>query len=570
MTRLITSGLVFLAASVAAATALAWGMNAMGLGVTIAAILLGIAAAVGSYIATKSLKADSSPPPNALEIGVLLIFAFATWRSFFWLLYTNGDAWFILSRYNLGDIALHANLIQYLARATPFWPQSSILADTALTYPIGMDLFNALLLNLRIDLVTGLLWTGLLGSVMTAYALWKWGRAFTVAAFLFGGGLVELLSLFSSTLIQPEWKNPFLALFVTQRGWLYALPATLLLLWSWRERLRKTTPLPSWVELLLYAVMPLFNIHAFLFLSATLLFLWLLNPAHRRRFFLFTAAAFLPATACAALVTNGFQQTGGIHWAIGWLQGAQPLTFWILNFGISLPLLIVLCLFVYRKHDPIAETFVGTGSVVFLLCTLVSFAPWPWDNTKLMLLSWLAATPFLWDYVLKPIAVPVRVVLCFLLFGSGAITLWTGLNGTNGFSLIKRAEVDRVRTAIRDIPANERFACAPEYNHPVLFLGRPVIAGYEGHLWSHGLDYKPTLQKLTTLMQGDAGWESALQSLRVRYLFWGPKEMDRYPKSTRPWEACGVKIAQTEWGAVWDLQNCLEKTPEVKPDQNSQ
>ena len=39
-----------------------------------------------------------------------------------------------------------------------------------------------------------------------------------------------------------EWKNLFLALFVPQRGFLLALPAGLLLLWSWRRRLLRGEP----------------------------------------------------------------------------------------------------------------------------------------------------------------------------------------------------------------------------------------------------------------------------------------------------------------------------------------
>src|SRR5213078_3005310 len=67
----------------------------------------------------------------------------------------------------------------------------------------------------------------------------------------------------------------------TQRGLLYAIPAGLLLLWSWRERFfrigernRHRAPLPFWVELALYASMPLFHFHPFLALSIVLLCLF--------------------------------------------------------------------------------------------------------------------------------------------------------------------------------------------------------------------------------------------------------------------------------------------------------
>ena len=114
-------------------------------------------------------------------------------------------------------------------------------------------------------------------------------------------------------------------MFVTQRGWLYAIPAALVLLWHWREKYFRETPiapardlpapgvssaeaaaqteakmdapeaeravrdndaalptavttrgkrkgpLPFWVELSLYASMPLFHVHTFIALTIVLL-----------------------------------------------------------------------------------------------------------------------------------------------------------------------------------------------------------------------------------------------------------------------------------------------------------
>ena len=34
---------------------------------------------------------------------------------------------------------------------------------------------------------------------------------------------------------------------------------------------------------------------------------------------------------------------------------------------------------------------------VFVICCFVKFAPWEWDNTKLMIWSYLAILPFLWS-----------------------------------------------------------------------------------------------------------------------------------------------------------------------------
>src|SRR4029077_14214502 len=142
-----------------------------------------------------------------------------------------------------------------------------------------------------------LIWTGLLGSLATFYAFYRWGGTFGVAGFLFNGGVAgfQILNFFNTSTFGKfsdyqgisaiAWKSIPLSKFVTQRGLLYAIPAGLLLLWHWREQFfrigavagvadpdtmvndRGCSPLPFWVELALYASMPLFHVHTFLALS---------------------------------------------------------------------------------------------------------------------------------------------------------------------------------------------------------------------------------------------------------------------------------------------------------------
>src|SRR5204863_9534223 len=105
------------------------------------------------------------------------------------------------------------------------------------------------------------------------------------------------------------WKSIALSMLVTQRGWLYAIPAGLVLLWHWREKFFSQSPvavvgdpspavgvrhsnqsgdgvkddpaavnahdyrkgpLPWWVELSMYASMPLFHLHTFIALTIVL------------------------------------------------------------------------------------------------------------------------------------------------------------------------------------------------------------------------------------------------------------------------------------------------------------
>src|SRR5205807_4577474 len=177
--------------------------------------------------------------------AVAVCFAAFTVRSFCWLLYIDSSELKNQSPNNLGDVSLHLTMIKNFANGVPLWPDSPIFVFTKLRYPAGIDLFNALLSLAHVDLITGLVWVGLVGSLATFYAFYRWGGSFAVAGFLFNGGIAGFQILRSSKFFKfldyqgdkaIAWKSIPLAMFVTQRGLLYAIPAGLLLLWHWRDK----------------------------------------------------------------------------------------------------------------------------------------------------------------------------------------------------------------------------------------------------------------------------------------------------------------------------------------------
>lgn len=81
--------------------------------------------------------------------------------------------------------------------------------------------------------------------------------------------------------------------------------------------------------------------------------------------------------------------------------------------------------------------------------------------------------------------------------------------------------------------------------------------GYEGHLYSQGLDYEPARRDLARLMDGDDGWRDAARRLGVRYLFWGPREAREWPESSKPWRKCAPTVASSPHGELFLLTPCL-------------
>jgi len=326
--------------------------------------------------------------------AMAVCFAVFAVRSFCWLLYIDGSDLRIQSPNNLGDLSLHVTLIRNFANGAPIWPDNPIYVFSKVRYPAGIDLFNALLYLVHIDLITGFVWVGLVASLATFYAFFRWGGTFGVAGFLFNGGIAGFQFCTTLKFLDYQggnkiaWKSIPLSMFVTQRGWLYAIPAALVLLWHWRQKFFSGTPaaaaevaavasaeaddpgqstavdargyrkgpLPFWVELSLYASMPLFHLHTFLALTIVLLFALLFErpselgfivnlarnegfagigrlisrptmwpeifrgaPIRRHAAALLTTAL-IPASFFVWLVSDRFRAASILQWHPGWAQ----------------------------------------------------------------------------------------------------------------------------------------------------------------------------------------------------------------------------------------------------------
>ena len=561
--RWLCAGLVFVAVSTAAAAGL--GQLAGGLREIHAWISLGAGALAGA--ATWN-RATAPRQKITLADGILFgVFAVAALRAFLWVVYEKGNEIQVLSPHNLGDMSLHLNLIRRWAAGGDFWPGNPFLAGAIFPYHAGMDLWNAVLAIVGVPVFEGLRWTGLLGSAATAVALWRWGRGFALAAFLFAGGLAAIVLLRGEAVSAMEenlaWKNLFLAMFVTQRGLLYSLPAGLVLMCVWRAQLRgeKDGPhlaLPA--QIALYATMPLFNAPAFLFLSAILAacFLAALRAGRARLFFAVGAASVIPATWLVAMVTADFTAPSALRFAPGWMNEDGGLWFWLRNFGLLPPLIAMLGVAVARNGDKTSRVFYFTGAATLVFCLLFAIAPWAWDNTKLMIWGYLALVPVLWTELIARWPATWRAATCLALFASGAISLASGLGPQHGYTLAGRAEMADAEIALRSVAPDARIACFPTYNHPVLLLGRPAVMGYDGHLFSQGLDYAAVQSDLDALMSGGADWRNAARRLQVQLLLWGPREAAKWPSSTQPWKDCASVMARTEEaGTLYLITPCL-------------
>ncbi|MCX7712790.1 MAG: hypothetical protein N2035_03890 [Chthoniobacterales bacterium] len=271
---------------------------------------------------------------------VIIVYILASLRSYLWLV-GESNGWLVIgSPFNLGDLALHMHLTQFLASGVRFWPESPIILDQIIRYPIGIHLFGAVLLKIGVSIFCLMIWMGLIGSFLAGVSLWRWGGVFGLCVLLLCGGLAGFAiwegDWKRETLFGPEWKNLFLSVFVTQRGFLWALPAGLVLLERWRGRFRgEKGVLPLWVEWILLGLMPLFHVHTFIFLVGLLVVCWLVSGGEERRVFFWRGGG--GYGVCNSPFFASDRRWGGkFYWMESWLDGWRRedrilvLEFWIL------------------------------------------------------------------------------------------------------------------------------------------------------------------------------------------------------------------------------------------------
>jgi hypothetical protein len=557
----------WLAAATAGAGAAAWAAaflsvaaGALGPWTGVSAVVAGLAVAVA--VATRgSAGADPRSRMSWPEALALAAFGVVSVRQFGWLAFRRGGALLTLLPYNYGDLPLHWTYVAHLAGGARFWPENPIFTGERLRYPLGVDLLTAVPVQLGVSMPIALVALGLAGAALTVLALRRWGGAFAVAGFLFAGGLAGFELLWTGTLHDYQsavaWKSPYLALFVPQRGFLLALPMGLLLLWSWRRRLLRDEgrSLAPFVEGVLWGTLPLVHLHSFLFVSA-MFAAWTVGSRRWRAAAPPLAVALLPAAWSVWQVTDGFRAASLVGWKPGWMIGGEgAVVFLLLNFGLFLPLALAALVVAVRRRRREEGLVLGSALAAFAALFVVRLAPWEWDNTKVMVWCYVATLPPIEALVLSPMRRSWRGVTLFGLLFSGAVSVAAASVGEVGrLEVLDLGEYRAVCAALRPLGRDERVATVQTHNHPVALCGQPIVAGYAGHLWSHGLAAGGVERGLARLLRGEGDFRSEARALGARYLFWGHREQSAFPRSAKPWVAAGPPVASGEWGALYRME----------------
>ncbi|HEV2707276.1 MAG TPA: hypothetical protein VGV59_15250 [Pyrinomonadaceae bacterium] len=227
---------------------------------------------------------------------------------------------------------------------------------------------------------------------------------------------------------------------------------------------------------------------------------------------------------------SGMSAGSFFGWQFGWDKGETSfLPFWLNNAGLFIPLLVAALAWRGLLPRPLL-LFYLPFALCFVVPNLFRLSPWVWDNIKVLFYWWVLSAPLvalllarLWRSGAWLVRASALVMFAALIF-SGALDVWRAVSGTAQHQTFDREGIEFAEMVKRTTPPRSLILHAPTYNHPVYLTGRRTLSGYEGHLWSHGLDYQRRAADLRRIYAGAPDAARLVEQYGIEYVVISPLE----------------------------------------------
>jgi hypothetical protein len=462
-------------------------------------------------------------------------------------------------RHNYGDLPFHMSIAAGFAYGDNFPPDHPELAGVPLTYPFFCDLLSGMMVAVGGSWRDAFFWPTLILGLCVVVALVRFGEAITSSRALgrAGAGLTFLsggagfLSLTSGERILGWWTagsdltindagiryaNFVTTMLIPQRSILFGWPLLFFALALLLEGLRKgqaaespTSPAAVWLRAgIVGSLLPLVHAHSFAVLAFCFVFLAVRTEFKPALAFLGGVAP-LAGPAVLFMLTHNSLSTGSFFgWQPGFDGGADhPLRYWLINGGLFLPLVAVGIVLApsFAVRASLASPFLS----LFVLANLFRLSPWIWDNMKFLAPAHAGLAPF----AALTLAAGWRrgrtgralAGLAFLLATlSGALDVAKVALAGGEYGILDQAGLAFAEKVREATSPKTTILTASTHNHPVLLTGRRVFLGYEGHLWSQGLDYAARKPVAEALFRGEVQPAGSASFIRVDAIALTPAE----------------------------------------------
>src|SRR3972149_2021566 len=539
-----------------------------------------------------------------VHIAVFSFFTTIFLRLFYRTIIWKKDGMYIGLPNNYGDLPLHLAYITSFVWGNNIPPQDPSFAGEKLVYPFLSDFLSAIFLKLGLDFrdilfIPGLLLTVAFYSIFYYFAYRLTKRRFTavISTFIFfftgGFGFYYFLQDLSHTSgniwsflvnlprdytkmpsLNYHWITPLTCLNVPQRPFLFGFPITMLiftLLYTGIEH-------KKWREFLfagvLAGILPFFHSHSFLAMLMVTIPLGIIFWDWRKWILFFMPAFILSLPQ--VLYLSG-HVGGGTFFkpSFGWMAGKENfLWFWLKNTSLFWPVVIggFAVIFVRANGRSLLRLgfYVLPFLILFLLPNLVLFAPWNWDNIKILIYWFLGTTPvaalaltYLYENGhFKILSKAGFFIIMFVLTVTGGIDVFRyAIAPISGWKEFSAEEVKLANRISIETPPDAIFLNAPIFNHPVFLSGRKSLMGYPSHIWSHGYnDAHRREQDIQSMLKGKFDVISLIDTYKPSYATVGPHEK-RIGVNKKFFDTNYPCIITTENYRIYDLTKRKDKQP---------
>ncbi|MGI8669302.1 MAG: hypothetical protein ACR2J3_05560, partial [Aridibacter sp.] len=381
-----------------------------------------------------------------------------------------------------------------------------------------------------------------------------------------------------------SWGNSLVVLFITQRSLLFGLPLTIIVLnklWGIfatedtekveknkkdkKESRQFSFSFAPLIIGLIAGTLPLIHAHSLAVLFVVSAFLFFFSLRNWKEWIWFGIGVSIIAVPELLWILSGSatRTSEFIAWPFGWNAKDENIVwFWLKNTGIFIPLLIggLLLLIYFPQSRKEAKEEVSKKQkakskktektyylplttyhlkfflpflFIFIASNIAKFAPWEWDNIKVLIYWFVGSIPFaafalawVWqkDKISRAIAVLCLIVLIF----SGALDVWRTASGQMRNGVFDADAVKLAEEIKEETKPKALFLNAPTYNSATALTGRPSLMRYTGHLFSHGIDYAERENDLKRIYLGDASAGILSKKYNIEYVLISPKEREYF------------------------------------------
>lgn len=485
----------------------------------------------------------------------------------------NGDLYTGESTY--GDLPFHLSIISSIAYSHKFPPEHPMYARFPLAYPYLINFFSAILVYEGWSLRQSIIIPGLILSISLIGLIYDFAfnltknslRSFlTIIFYLFNGGLgfyfflkdyafnltsiVQALShpallkeyshLFEQNI---QWANFLSRMIVPERSLLFGIPAGIIIL-----RLlffRGTTKHPCIINLVLTAfllsLMPLLHTHTVLAMAIILPTTALLTLDRQQwKHQLISYAFVLALTIIFALphiplFLNHVSGSEGFFKLHLWWMTANnetPAWFWFTNTYLFIPLSIIIILLPKLANKQIRILQIN-ALILLAIINLALFSPYNWDNVKFLFwagLFFAIGAASIFEYLLQTknwLIRSVSAIIILTMISSALLSIWREINVK--YILFSKESLLVGEQLKKTASPNALFLTYKVHNSPVNnTAGRPIMMGFPGLLWVHGINYQNREKEINSIYAGSADAKMLIEKYGIDYIVtesYDPKDM---------------------------------------------